>query len=468
MTALDRSLRTLTWAALLLITPLVLYYATEGTGRLTHQNVEGGWSGAYYWANAEGLLVHGRLDVDPIHILGECFERQGRCYGYFGLTPTLLRVPVLGILRFFHSALTPVFLATALLIAYGTTLLLVRRGLHVAGAATAPATLVLAYFGVVALALGPASTLVFLSRPAVFEEAMAWAVAFVLLAWYHAWRWLDGETARLWPAVVCAVAAANARPTAAIAVGLLGLLVCTHCLRQGTTTRTRVLALSLALLPGLTAAGVFWVKLGTPLPSVRMSRQVQEAPHWRDILARNGNRTGGVVFAPTALLTYLRPDTVTCQARWPYCDFRIRQESITWIPPLAPGGAYVERTASLTTTMPLPWLINGIAIAWLLAQARLGRRRSPAFASLAGLFLSAIGMCVLTVTTVGITTRYLGDFYPMSVAGATIAPLAMLAPLGRSWQRRRWLAAGIGLVAVVLVIWGVIVTLSLNAHLVFD
>ena len=56
-----------------------------------------------------------RFDVDPIYILGECFIRDGRCYAYFGLTPTLLRLPVLGINRFFHSALTPIFLGGAIL-----------------------------------------------------------------------------------------------------------------------------------------------------------------------------------------------------------------------------------------------------------------------------------------------------------------------------------------------------------------
>ena len=52
---------------------------------------------------------------------GQCFERDSRCYGYFGVTPSLVRLPVIGILRYVRSALTPVFLTLAVLLACRTT-----------------------------------------------------------------------------------------------------------------------------------------------------------------------------------------------------------------------------------------------------------------------------------------------------------------------------------------------------------
>ena len=96
--------------------PVVLYFTTLGTWRLTHQRIDGGWTAAFFWQQAESMLVHARLDVDPAAFGIECFMRDERCYGYFGVTPSLVRIPFLGISRFFHSALTPVFLAAAIVL----------------------------------------------------------------------------------------------------------------------------------------------------------------------------------------------------------------------------------------------------------------------------------------------------------------------------------------------------------------
>lgn len=464
---MERLLRSVARVLVVCLVPLVVYYVTRGTWRLTYQIEDGGWSGTYFYQAAEALLVHLRFDVDPIYILGECFIRDGRCYAYFGLTPTLLRLPVLGINRFFHSALTPIFLGGAILIAYWAALQIVRRALRVFGDPGWPRWLVAGYLVLAGLALGPGSTLVFLTRPGVFEEAMAWGLAFTLLAFNHAWKWQRGEAKSLWPVLWFAIGAGNARPTALLACGVLGLALLAWTWRQGRLSlseRPVVLALCVCLVPGLVAAGVFWLKLRTPLPSVRMSQQVQEAPHWKDIRGRNGDRVGGLIFTPTALHTYFRPDSVTRVSEWPYFDFRINQESVRWLPPLPRDGAYVERTASLTTTMPLAWLLNAVALAWLALGLARRRWSDPALPVAVTLVAMAVAMTVLTVTTVGITTRYLGDFYLFSVFGAAFAPRLILPGLGR----HKWLSVPAGISALLLVIWAVVVTTSLCSRLVFN
>src|SRR5262245_35425746 len=101
-------LRMICWIGILVMVPVVLYFTTLGTWDLTRQRNDGGWSGGFYAAQAESMLVRARLDVEPPDIQGECFERDSRCYGYFGLTPTLVRIPLLGISRSLHSAMTPI------------------------------------------------------------------------------------------------------------------------------------------------------------------------------------------------------------------------------------------------------------------------------------------------------------------------------------------------------------------------
>jgi len=188
------------------------------------------------------------------------------------------------------------------------------------------------------------------------------------------------------------------------------------------------------VLPGLTAAGVFWLKLRTPIPSVLLEKQVQEAPHWRAILQRNGGRTAGLMFTPTALAAYFRPDAVTRHPDWPFFDFRFPQQPILWVPPLPAGGAYVEPVASVTATMPLPWIVTLAVAIWLGVEAwRLAdtdRRRgassslSPVLTSeqwilAAGLLTSAAAMVALTVT--------LPVFLPLAIAVVAGGLLGLLA-----------------------------------------
>ena len=314
--------------------PLVFYYTSLGTWDPRHQNVTGAWSASFFTAQAESMLVHARLDVKPSDIQGECFMRDSLCFGYFGITPSLVRIPLLGISRYLHSALTPLYLAVAVLLAYWAALQLMQRSLREsADSAQAHA---LWYFIIGAVALGPGGTLMFVTRPAVYEEANAWSVAFILLAMNQVWAWHSGERRSLVPAVLFAIAAANARPTAAVTSGVLGLVVIAIWTLSGfkdsegvvqdldtlkecgpgqaghaprTSRRVLVWALCLGLLPGLTAAGVFWLKFRTPVPSPLINEQF-EAPHWRAIRQRNGDRTSGLIFTPTELVAYFRPDTV--------------------------------------------------------------------------------------------------------------------------------------------------------------
>jgi hypothetical protein len=496
-------LRAISWIAVLGLMPLVFYYTSRGTWDPRHQDVSGAWSASFFWAQAESMLVHARLDVKPEDIQGECFFRDSLCFGYFGITPSLLRIPFLGINRYLHSALTPLYLALAVLLAYWAALQMLQRSLRESSDSAREAA-ALWYFVIGAVALGPGGTMMFATRPAVYEEANAWSVAFILLAMNHVSAWHSGERRSLVPAVLFAIAAANARPTAALTSGLLGLVVLAMWALSGSgdskaaardldtpndpsssqamrpmpsSRRVLAWALCLSLLPGLTAAGVFWLKFRTPVPDPLINEQFRDAAHWKTIRQLNGDRTSGLLFTPTELVAYFRPDTVMRRDdEGPLFDFRFPKEPILWVPPLPAGGAYVERFASLTATMPLSWIVNLLVAVWLGAAAwRLGipglrnaqSSHTPAMTGTqwilsAGLLASSAAMAVLVVTTVGITNRYLIDFFATSVVGAALGHRVIFPLLSRG----PIVAAGMALAAVLLVGWSVIVTLSLTTRLV--
>jgi hypothetical protein len=71
-------------------------------------------------------------------------------------------------------------------------------------------------------------------------------------------------------------------------------------------------------------------------------------------------------------------------------------------------------------------------------------------------------MAVPVVTTVGITNRYLADFFATSAVGVALGHHVLLPILAR----RPIVAAATGLVALLLVGWSVVVTLSLTTRLV--
>jgi len=493
-------LRAISWIAILAMIPLVFYYTSRGTWDPRHQTVDAAWSAGFFAAQAESML-HARLDVKPHDIIGECFEWNSLCYGYFGITPSVLRIPILGILRYLHSALTPLYLGFAVILAYWAALQMIQRSLRERADLARPQALALGYLILAALALGPGGNLVFVTRPGVYEEAVAWSVAFVLLALNHVWAWHSGARRGLVPAVLFGIAAANARPTAATACGVLGLVVVAlwhfrdsraaggeddtatgrrpDRVVKPSESRRRVLAaaLCLSLLPGLTAAGVFWLKFRTPIPSPLLNEQYSKGAHWKAILQRNGDRTAGLVFAPTELVAYFRPDALIRRGDWPFFDFRFPEEPILWVPPLPEGGAYVEVVTSLTATMPLPWIVNLLVAAWLgvaawkLAVA--GRRGTPSshaptltreeWIFAVGLLASAAAMAVLIVTTVGITNRYLCDFFATSAVGVALGHRVILPLLAR----RPTVGAATGLVALLLVGWSIVVTLSLMTRLVW-
>jgi hypothetical protein len=366
-----------------------------------------------------------------------------------------------------------VFLTAAILLSYWAALRLVQRSLLASPAARRAPRAALGYAALAAGALGPGSSLLFVSRPAVFEEAAAWGVAFTLLAMNQVWAWASRERRTLLPAIVLGIAAASSRPTAALVCGVLGLTAIGYSYRNTRRIDSAlvVAGLALSLLPGLTAGAVFWLKLGTPFPSPLMNEQVQEAPHWQEIRRRNGDRTMSLAFIPTALVAYLRPDAVRFVDARAFVQFRFPPDPIAWVPPLREGGAYVDRVTSVTATMPLPWLVNLIAIAWLARRAgqirrsptRDRRAASAGWLLAAGSFAAAVAMIVLIVTTVGIASRYLADFYPTSAVG-----MALGVPPAHGFLAGRPVATAlVTVVAIALVAWSIVATLSLTTVLVF-
>ena len=84
------------------------------------------WPGRFFTAQADSIL-YARLWVNPADIPGECFYHDGQCDGYFGLFPSLLRIPFVIILGPTVRESTALFISIAASITFWAALDLRRR-----------------------------------------------------------------------------------------------------------------------------------------------------------------------------------------------------------------------------------------------------------------------------------------------------------------------------------------------------
>lgn len=416
------------------------------------------WPGHFFSAQADAML-HGRLWIDRGELPGECVFVDGRCTGYFGLAPSVLRIPVVMVLGISRSEMTGLFLAIAAGVALWGALDLCRRVVIRDG--RTPDGWTAGYVVVAAVVLGPGGVLMLVSDPYVYQEAILWSVAATIVGVNLFWRWWTERRDRQFVgATIALVAAAASRPTTAVVGLVLALAVLAACARARRLTRRAVLgSLGLAFLPGLVMVAGFYAKFGEPLPPAE-GYEGLDYVYIARIIENNGGEFGtSARFIPTAMLAYLRPDTVRLAAGWPPVGFRFGRpfgnedmERITYLPPLAPDSINVERTVSLTNVMPLPVVATVASIVMIVRR----RRRRYELAIMAA--MATLPLIMFTMQT--IASRYLGDFFPLVAVGTAFG-----APLVAAFRRARWITQyAVFLVVVILTVVSVPVALSLASQ----
>jgi hypothetical protein len=402
----------------------------------------------YFFTAQTDALLRGRLWVDPNSVGGnECIYFAGKCYGYFGLTPSILRIPILLVIGQSTQSFAVLMIPIASGLAFGASLDLCRqfakpivhrlRGV--------------VFMCVAALALGPGSVLVLLADPWLYQEAIVWSIAFVMLAVNCYWRWLHSDNNRyLWFSVLFCIFAAGARPTIVLVGVVIGFsLFITHRKHVSLRSNIAVAALGFIVLPAFFSFGTIYLKFGTPSQPDNAYRNPTGIQKERvlpcDLALENHPR-----YAPTNLFAYFRPDAVRLYREWPNVRFRFNTctgpNRPTYLWPLKVGDVYVEKTTSLPNTMPIPLLAAGIA-----SCVAIRRRRTTELTILVAVTTSGL----LASTTMAMTSRYLGDFYPLLAVG-----MAMSATMLGSAKQKSTLVA-LACVVLVLIPWSLLANASL-------
>jgi hypothetical protein len=361
-------------------------------------------------------MFHGRLSLPPGKLGIEAFVHNGRQYTYFGIFPSLIRMPVLLLTNRFDGDLT----APSLLLAWLTTALfsslmlwrlrILTRGRAVLGRAEA------ASFGVLVATIMGGSVIVYLAAsPFVYNEDFAWSIPLTLGSLFALLGVMERpSTGRVWASgILILLANLDRTPTGYACVIGAGLVALWFGLGRGGASQRRWWwpMLAVALVGFGASCAVTYAKFGTPV-GLPMADQVWASvnAHRRYFLAANGGKAFSVGFLPSTVTAYLQPFGIRFSSVFPFVST-----------PAAPAqaiGAVLDQTyatASLPPTMPLLFLLA----CWGTVTAFRPRGLVPFRLTRIVLVAGAAGTAGVLLWGY-ISERYLADFMPFLIVAGGI------------------------------------------------
>jgi hypothetical protein len=388
-------------------------------------------------------MFHGHFYL-PTGALGiEAFNHDGRQYTYFGIFPSLLRMPVLLVTSRLDGRLTaPSMLISWVVTGVFSSLMLWRLRILVRGQALLGRAEAAAY-GLFVATIAGGSVLIYLSAtPFVYNEDFAWSVALTTGSLFTLLGVLERPTWRR--VVACGVLVLltnlDRTPAGYACVIGAGLVAIWFGMGRGGSSNRRwmVPMLGVAFVGFAASCAVTYAKFGLPV-GLPMADQVwaQVNAHRRYFLAANGGKAFSFAFLPSTLVAYLQPFGIHVTGVFPFI-------TIPTAPAASYGGAVLDQvypTASVPPTMPLLFLLTcwGVVAAFRPRPAgRLALARIPLFTAAAGI----AGVLLWGY----IATRYMGDFMPLLIMGGAVGMIDLWRRLeGRSLRARRF---GLGAVVV--------------------
>ena len=372
-------------------------------------------AGDFYDLQARSMM-HGHFNVPTDSIGPEAFLHAGKQYTYFGVFPSLLRMPVLVLTNSLDGRLTaPSLLLAWLATGFFSALLLWRVRTVVRGSASLGRAEATSYGVLVATILAGSVIVVLAANPYVYDEDFAWSIALtvgVLFALLGVMERPSGGRVALAGLLVLG-AVLNRAPTGwASVIGALLVGVWFLLGRDGASNRRwAVPMVAVGLVPFAAASLINMAKFGSPL-AFSLTNQVYtlENAHRRYYLSTTGGKGYSLRFIPSTLLAYFGPGGIRFTPVFPFI-------TMPATPAKAVGGVVLEwqyRTYSVTAAMPL-FLLLSIAGVLTTLRRRLGRMglmRIPLLAALAG----SAGVVVWGY----LAPRYISDFLPFLIIASFV------------------------------------------------
>jgi hypothetical protein len=374
-------------------------------------------------------IIHGHLWVPNGRIGLEAFVHDGRQYTYFGILPSLLRIPVLAVAPRLEGELS----APSMLLAYFVICLflvllswrvrVMMRGDAVVGRAEAVS------IGVLMASITGGSVILFLgATPWIYHEDLMWSIGLTLGSIFAICGIMERPSWRrvLLTGFLVLLINLSRLTTSWACVTAVVLLAAWFAFGRTTADRRRwaVPVLLAGMIPLAIGSAITWIKFGAPF-GLPMQNQLWTSMnlHRRQFLAANGGHYYGLKFLPSTLLTYLSPANIRLTGAFPFI-------TLPAAPPHLVGNIIIDsayRTASATATMPLLCLLT------LLGGVAVFKRRATAGAKALRIpFVAMLIPPAITFVWGYIDPRFLADFMPLLILGGIIG----LIELWRIWETR--------------------------------
>jgi len=446
--------------------------------------------GNFYDAQANALRA-GHWNVGARELFLEGFRLHGRTYTYFGVWPSLLRMPILAIWPSAYGKLTRLSMLLAFAV-YLTGLSALHARVRSVWRGDRPwsrAERVLAF--AVPLVGGLGTTALFLGSSAwVYHEAILWGAAWAIVAFERLLAFLLRPSGlRLAGASAAGTLAFASRASVGTGVAIaLGLVAGGFVLRAVAPSLPRLARPLSALdwLAGLPAPGrgsdtdpgpdrgpgpdaatraarrwILPAVVATLVPvvtycyvnasrfgslySVPWDRQVVALtdPATAATLRANDGTYFGLKYAPTTLLQFLRPDALGVDALFPWFSFQRFRTPLL-------GDVRINSldfTSSVTASMPALLLLT--LLACIVVWTRRARDDRALTTLRVPLISAAIGV-VFVVTIAFVAQRYEGDWLPFLAIGGLAGLYTLLDARARARTAtgRRLLTAALAALAV--------------------
>lgn len=398
-----------------------------------------------FYDHQAASLLQGRLDVPDEAISGEAFIVDGKRYGYFGVTPALLRLPLV-IFGVHFGELTRAFMIVYFAVTLAGCYALLRTLYQLSGRGNQPppAWATLCCVG----GAGAGSTVYYLgSRAYVYHEAILCGIMFAVLACWMAFRHFAAPGSRAWMlALVFGILSVHARPpTGFFALTFLASTAVAVVVGQW-TERAKLASRQLAIALGC-GLGVFsfnvlsYLKFktfeGCPL---RYNVQYDAAR-----LARIDGRQFHLVNLPIAIDSYLIRANFRLERSFPYFFIGSGEPGRSW-----PKTKIDYHDNTLAFPYAMPGLVALAALGGIAAFLRLPTLRILVVAT----WLAGVPMTLAMFTAIAITHRYTADFCPFLITAAAFGVIG-IEHASSGWRRLLQTVVGAGTLAAVFITFAI-------------
>jgi hypothetical protein len=393
----------------------------------------------YFYDLQARAMFHGHLYLPNGKMGIEAFVHNGRDYTYFGIFPSLIRMPILLVTSRLDGQMTgPSILVAWMLTALFSSLMLWRVRILVRGEALVGRAEAASYGALMATIMGGSVVLYLAATPFVYSEDFAWSVPLTVGSLFALLGVLERPSRGRVAASGLLILCANLdRTPPGWALSITAFLVAGWFAlgRGGPSNRRWALPLlAVGIVPFLVSSAVTYAKFGIPV-GLPMADQVWATvnAHRRYFLAANGGKAFSFGFLPSTLWAYLQPFGIRVSALFPFIT-----------PPAAPAGwlngAVLDQTyptASLPATTPLLFLLGCWGAVTAFRPKGLGQVRLTRIILL-GAAASAGGVLLWGY----ISQRYLADLIPFFIIAAGIGLIDLWRRLATRPRRDKNLALG--------------------------